>query len=305
MKLSAAMIRARQAEPYLATALRAMTLIPAPGTGTFAIDKWWRCYLDPQCVDTWAVEVIATALRHEVRHVMYRHASRAEVLGVARDDERDDWNKAADAPINASVEAAGHAWWPFPVIHARSIPGGVAGMVSEELYALLRADHVAVQEDPQSGLETVRAKAVRVARETISLPGQARPQAAMVRAATRTRTMRARAVAADQGPVPRARTNSRTREPADLLVSTTRSPTSSSDARPRTLRNTGRSTQDPCPATSICGPTPSSPRSTTGDGNWRQRSGPPSDGPPAPTTTATVGGPLARPPGPASSCREW
>lgn len=135
-RLVSARLVAMATEPYLDVALNMLTFIPVPGLKTFATDKWWRCYVDPVCVHTWSIEVIATVLRHEVRHTLMDHGGRAEQLPVPA-ALRGEWNKAADATINPDVESAGRARWPFGVVKPSDIPGGHIGLTAYEFYRCL------------------------------------------------------------------------------------------------------------------------------------------------------------------------
>lgn len=148
-RLVSARLVAMSAEPYLDVALNTLTFVPVPLLGTFATDRWWRCYVDPVCVRSWSIEVIATVLRHEVRHCLMDHAGRAEQVPVPA-EFGGDWNRAADATINPDIESSGRASWPFPVVHPGDIPGGRQGLTTDEFYQLLTAGRD-IQGDPVVG----------------------------------------------------------------------------------------------------------------------------------------------------------
>jgi len=50
-KLAAARLWATDRHPYLASALFAAPVLPAPGLGQLAIDRFWRVHADPAVID--------------------------------------------------------------------------------------------------------------------------------------------------------------------------------------------------------------------------------------------------------------
>ncbi len=102
----AARLRAVEVQPFLATALYALTAVDAPGRGTFAVDEALRLYVDGEALDRWSIEEAAGVLLHEVGHVIRDHAGRARVIGVTFDSSR-RWNVAADAELNDDLVADG------------------------------------------------------------------------------------------------------------------------------------------------------------------------------------------------------
>jgi predicted metal-dependent peptidase len=90
--------------PYLATAVWNLIPVPQEGLGTFAVDKFWRLYYDPNL--SWSLDQQVTVLYHEVMHVLRNHAGRA--------GQRDHmlWNIAGDAEINDDI--IGEGKWEFP-----------------------------------------------------------------------------------------------------------------------------------------------------------------------------------------------
>jgi predicted metal-dependent peptidase len=72
-ELQVARIRAQVLRPYYASILWAMRPVEAPGLGTMATDKWMRLYYDPEFVKTRPVDVIVTAIYHEIGHNILNH----------------------------------------------------------------------------------------------------------------------------------------------------------------------------------------------------------------------------------------
>ncbi len=77
-QVAAARLWAANEAPYLATALFAMSLSPAPGLGTAATDRHWRLYVDPVAAERWSVQELGSVLVHEVHHLLRDHSERAE-----------------------------------------------------------------------------------------------------------------------------------------------------------------------------------------------------------------------------------
>lgn len=85
--------------PYLATAIFNLKPVRTPGLDTFAVDKFWRLYIDPvRIMQTWTVEQAAGVLIHEVNHVLRRHSDRFEAHCNVRLHRI--WNIAGDCEIN-------------------------------------------------------------------------------------------------------------------------------------------------------------------------------------------------------------
>ena len=79
-KLFAARHRAAQAQPFLAGALYAMTVVSSPSVLTMGVDRHWRCYAAPAFVAATDVEHLAGVWLHEVAHLLRRHHARARAL---------------------------------------------------------------------------------------------------------------------------------------------------------------------------------------------------------------------------------
>ncbi len=110
---AAARLRAARLQPYLATAVFALVPVASPGLGTFAVDRYWRVYVDVETARAWGVEHTAAVLVHEAHHVLRDHHRRAEACGVTSTTHR-LWNLAADAAINDDL-----------IDDALPLPGGV------------------------------------------------------------------------------------------------------------------------------------------------------------------------------------
>lgn len=92
--------------PYMASTLLALRPLSAPGLGTFAVDRWLRCYVDFDAVGPKGPVWCAEALLHESCHVFRDHAARS-VEAAVRSAERKFWNFSADAEINDDLAEAG------------------------------------------------------------------------------------------------------------------------------------------------------------------------------------------------------
>lgn len=129
----AARLRAARLQPYLASALFALVPVPAPGYGTFGVDRWWRVYLDMDRAREWGVPATAAVLLHEAHHLVRDHHRRADRLGVAPDDAR-LWNLGGDAAINDDL-VADELPLPDPVLphHLDLAPNGLEERYFEQL----------------------------------------------------------------------------------------------------------------------------------------------------------------------------
>ena len=69
--------------PYLAVALHAMAVVPTYTVRTMAVDRHWRCYVNPEFVAGSPVRELAAVWLHEVSHLVRDHHSRADALREA------------------------------------------------------------------------------------------------------------------------------------------------------------------------------------------------------------------------------
>ncbi|MBU8840168.1 vWA domain-containing protein [Mycolicibacterium goodii] len=130
--------------PYFADALFSVIPVAAPGLKTFAVDQFWRLYMDPELLvgdQGWSVREVSSVLLHEVGHLLRVHAERATALPQPLSYLA--WNYAADAEINDDLLAAGVVFPGEPVTPQAlgCEPGGLA----EDYYSAL------VDDDEQSG----------------------------------------------------------------------------------------------------------------------------------------------------------
>jgi predicted metal-dependent peptidase len=136
--LMAARTRLFKCCPYLANAIFSVKVIykddmVVPGTNhpTFAVDKYWRMYVNPKCGDMWTLEEQAGALYHEISHLLRDHAERCEEGCYIPPN----WNIAGDLEINDSVLPDGMKYPPHVVTPKKF--GLPEELLAEEYYALL------------------------------------------------------------------------------------------------------------------------------------------------------------------------
>ena len=79
--------------PYFAHAVFRTPIITTPAVPVAAMDMYGRMYINPQIVENWTPEHIATILVHEMFHLLNEHFDRKG----ARDQKR--WNIATDMEI--------------------------------------------------------------------------------------------------------------------------------------------------------------------------------------------------------------
>jgi len=99
MKLAAARLWAVDRHPYLASAVFAAPVLPAPELGRVVIDRWWRVHADPEIVAAASVADLGGELLHLTSHLLRDHASRADAQRFDEEAELHHWVDAADAEI--------------------------------------------------------------------------------------------------------------------------------------------------------------------------------------------------------------
>lgn len=115
-KLLGARLRAASDRPYLASALFALSVVPSTVVPTMAVDRLWRCYVNPTFVDDTPVPELAGVWIHEVAHLLRDHHGRAERLPADLRDDRARVNLAQDCEINDDLATDGI---PLPDNHIR------------------------------------------------------------------------------------------------------------------------------------------------------------------------------------------
>ena len=124
--------------PYYASGLFSLMPVAAPGYGTWAVDKFWRLYIDPALLvgdEAWSIQDASGVLLHELGHLLRVHADRA--TGLPQPFSHSLWNLAADAEINDDLLDAGV---PLPegVVTPQAL-GCLPHDVAESYYAHLAA----------------------------------------------------------------------------------------------------------------------------------------------------------------------
>jgi hypothetical protein len=104
-KMAAARVFATSKYPYLASAIFACQIVPAPGSATIAVDREWRVTADPTSVSQLDTQDLGRLLAHLTAHLLRDHHSRAGNAGVADGGDPARWNRAADAEINDDLAA--------------------------------------------------------------------------------------------------------------------------------------------------------------------------------------------------------
>lgn len=136
--------------PYFMHALFAAAPVAAPGLGTFAVDAYWRLYLDPDLLigpDRWDSTTIGAVLAHEVGHLLRGHSARADALPAPV--HRLAWNLAGDAEINDDLVEAGV---PLPDgVITPSVLGCPEGDLAETYYEHLTRHQTHLPDDGSGG----------------------------------------------------------------------------------------------------------------------------------------------------------
>ena len=144
-KLALARMWAVHRHPYLAAAIFASPVLPAPGLGKVTVDESWRLYVDPEVVDSWSIEVLGSLLVHHAGHLVRDHAGRARHLGVNSHSSK-SWALAADAEINDDLVGTG-----LRLPDDRVVPqelGWRPGRLAEEYF---HTKHLETTSDPDCG----------------------------------------------------------------------------------------------------------------------------------------------------------
>jgi predicted metal-dependent peptidase len=129
-KVLAARFRAGTDRPYLASALYALSLVPTTQVPTMAVDRYWRCYVNPDFVAAIPVPELAGVWIHEASHLLRDHHGRAARLPPPFAGDRPRINLAQDCEINDDLIADGLS---LPADHIRPATFGLpTGKLFEE-----------------------------------------------------------------------------------------------------------------------------------------------------------------------------
>jgi predicted metal-dependent peptidase len=105
IELQIARVRACILRPYYSSIIWAMRPVEAPGIGTMATDKHMRLYYDPEFIKSRPVDVVVTAIYHEIGHSIYNHHERLKHFAQENPVMS---NVAGDLAINCGLEAEEH-----------------------------------------------------------------------------------------------------------------------------------------------------------------------------------------------------
>lgn len=140
-KVAASRLWAANRFPYLASALFACIVVPAPDTRAVAVDESWRLYVDPALVEAWSVEELGSVFIHHAGHLLRDHAGRARALGIEAGSAQ-RWTLAADAEVNDDLPE--DLTFPQPPVRPSDL-GGEPGHFAEEYYRQIERPGI---EDP-------------------------------------------------------------------------------------------------------------------------------------------------------------
>lgn len=146
--VAAARLRAARMQPYLAAAVYGLVPVAAPGLGTFAVDSYWRLYLDLEQARAWGVEASAAVLLHEAHHVLRDHHRRSVRAKATTERQQYLWNLAGDAAINDDLIADGV---PLPDPLLPTHLGAPASLLEEAYYRRLITEERQRSSDPHCG----------------------------------------------------------------------------------------------------------------------------------------------------------
>ncbi|GAA0420553.1 hypothetical protein Aca07nite_11610 [Actinoplanes capillaceus] len=104
-KLLAARLKAAGRQPYLASALYSLTVVPSLGVPTMGVDRHWRCYVNPGFVEATPVHELAAVWVHEVAHLLRDHHARAALLVPEYRHDHQRVNIAQDCEINDDLSS--------------------------------------------------------------------------------------------------------------------------------------------------------------------------------------------------------
>lgn len=133
-----------------------LSLVPVckPGLGTMAVDQHWRLYYDPAFIAGLSVQQAAGVILHEGAHLLFGHASRAQMLGIDEQTHR-LWNVATDAAINSVLQAEGVELPPDGVFPRKlGLPEGKAAETYYDLLTHKQEEELQAAKQAQDGEES-------------------------------------------------------------------------------------------------------------------------------------------------------
>lgn len=150
MLLQAARLWVAHHRPYYASILYRCPIIESAITPTFAVDKHWRIYINPEFANTLSVSRFAAILIHEINHLLRDHSQRSEVVIAHPSEDHQRWNIAADAEINDDLIADGLDLNPKECILPSRL-GLPEDNVAEYYYSQLQASKYPESSEPSRG----------------------------------------------------------------------------------------------------------------------------------------------------------
>lgn len=112
---------------YMSSLVLSLNFVESPGLGTLGVDKYWRCYYDPEVLKKWTMKELEGVLFHESNHLLRNHPERSEFF-----EDKFLMNIAEDIEINPDVISSGltlPAGCMMPETY-----GLQDGMLAEEIY---------------------------------------------------------------------------------------------------------------------------------------------------------------------------
>lgn len=131
--LQAARLWLSRSRPYYASVLFRCPIVETEAVPTFAVDEHWRIYVNPTYANGLTVVRFATALTHEINHLLRQHDGRGLAAGASDAACRRRWNIAADAEINDDLRHSDFD--PAPDWIYPDTIGQPVGRTAEEYYA--------------------------------------------------------------------------------------------------------------------------------------------------------------------------
>jgi len=127
-------------QPYISSLVLNLNFIEKKGLGTLGVDKWWRCYYDPDIIKVWSLKQLEGVLFHESNHLLRSHPERAESF-----EDKFRMNVAEDIEINPDVLDSGFELPPgCPLPRTFNLP---EDLLAEEYYEKLPKN---INSSPQS-----------------------------------------------------------------------------------------------------------------------------------------------------------